>query len=756
LLELHKIPEKKDQKDVLDTSEKQQLVLERLNRYIRPSSYETLSTDEKLEIRDLLNFLRCEICELHQMLRRDGRKLQSPLSTPEGSPERDFAKALQNIKLSDNLLRYLLGTVDESGNDQSFSKLKPEDAVLRAKRLFEDKSTASKFQAETLRSDFNTAATALRQVIEPIVTRTWERCEKLFGIENGLELIKSKPECELPTKLSPHTKSVRAYLWHYMRKFDDYDQVRFPIMYGTEAGETDPVEVFRISPEDAPSLIDEREEIKKPNGRLKLAGTTLHHFGAFLDRMWRQNDIMWGRLDGAERLITAMMPYPYDVNVRKALIKEAHAIILREELSTESRAQLSMLMSEALIRASSGEPIEDAIDRVTRELTDSSPVRTRLASAMTAIFDNDLIKTDDDKLLTFVKLGYSVNRRLDSKAVLETISRSTQTIGGIFENLADKNGLDGRSLSWIARLGQFFWGLVQVAVPNSIRHDLANHWLKLLYMFELVVIVGGILLARPGAQQFGWLAFGITAFLNVLKLLLTDMMRGRKAVRRMGIVIVVSLVSLFLSIGVLKVAGLLGFTIRDHAPLSFLSMLASSLLRRTGPIQPFIVPLLLLAFVGILLAVLNAAEVIDFFKFFRRSSLPKSDDFKPITLRRFKKSAMEKIHRCPDSSGVAYVIPARLSTEPPAAWTSSFLAKWNENHRDRTIRIYRDTIRFSSDLKSVPTVWGQLKAVIADTNSKYSEDLKSQRSDLNKREQGETNRRVEELNNKWNTLKDLS
>lgn len=763
LLELHKIPEKKGQKDTLDTSEKQKLVLERLNRYISPTKYEALSTDEKLEIRDLLNFLRCEICELHKLLRRDGRRLQSPLSTPAGSPEQDFLKALQNIKLSDDLLKYLLGTVDESGNDQSFSKLKAEDAVQRARRLFNDKSIATKFQSESLRSDFNTAATALRKLIEPIVTRTWERCEKVFAIKDGLELIKSEQKsdpkavkCLLPSKLGPHTKSVREYLWHYVKKFDDYDQVRFPIMYGTDAGETDPVEVFRISPEDAPSLINEREESQKPNGRMKLAGTTLHHFGAFLDRMWRQNDIMWGRLDGAERLITAMMPYPYDVNVRKALIKEAHAIILREELSTESRAQLSMLMSEALIRASSGEPIEQAIARVTKELTDSSPVRTRLAAAMTAIFDDDLIKTDDDKLLTFVKLGYNVNRRLDSKAVLETISRSTQTIGGIFENLANKNGLDGRSLSWIARLGQFFWGLVQVAVPNSIRHDLATHWLKLLYMFEIVVIVGGILLARPGAQQFGWLAFGITAFLNVLKLLLTDLMRGRDVIKRVGIVIVVSVASLFLLIGVLKVGGLLGVTIRGYPPLSLLSMLAATVLRRTGPLQPYIVPLLLLAFVGILLAVLNAAEMIDFFGIFRRRSLRKTDDFKPITLRRFKKGAMAQIYRCPDSSGAIYVIPATLSAEPTLAWISSFLAKWNEAHRDRTVRIYRDTIRFSSDLKSVPAVWKQLKSVIAETNKGYANDLTNQQVKLNEQQRDETNRRAEELKNKWETLKDLS
>lgn len=39
----------------------------------------------------------------------------------------------------------------------------------------------------------------------------------------------------------------------------------------------------------------------------KLAGVTLGHFGGFLDRGWRRNDIMWGRLDGAETFLRAVL-----------------------------------------------------------------------------------------------------------------------------------------------------------------------------------------------------------------------------------------------------------------------------------------------------------------------------------------------------------------------------------------------------------------------------------------------------------------
>jgi hypothetical protein len=44
-----------------------------------------------------------------------------------------------------------------------------------------------------------------------------------------------------------------------------------------------------------------------PSGRAlpaqKLAGVQLGHFAAFLKRSWRANDWMWGRLDGAERMV---------------------------------------------------------------------------------------------------------------------------------------------------------------------------------------------------------------------------------------------------------------------------------------------------------------------------------------------------------------------------------------------------------------------------------------------------------------------
>ena len=88
-------------------------------------------------------------------------------------------------------------------------------------------------------------------------------------------------------------------------QFEYYDQIVFPIFYEASVGEAELCEVFRISPRDATSILDENDPAEK---RRKLAGTALFHFGAFLKREWRENDLMWGRLDGAERIIRSILP----------------------------------------------------------------------------------------------------------------------------------------------------------------------------------------------------------------------------------------------------------------------------------------------------------------------------------------------------------------------------------------------------------------------------------------------------------------
>jgi hypothetical protein len=70
----------------------------------------------------------------------------------------------------------------------------------------------------------------------------------------------------------------------------------------SDVAELDEVEVVRVSPLDTDRLTPVGKD-GKPNPRGKLRGVAVMHFGAFFKRAWRENDYLWGRLDGAERLL---------------------------------------------------------------------------------------------------------------------------------------------------------------------------------------------------------------------------------------------------------------------------------------------------------------------------------------------------------------------------------------------------------------------------------------------------------------------
>jgi hypothetical protein len=75
-----------------------------------------------------------------------------------------------------------------------------------------------------------------------------------------------------------------------------YDIATLPLLQDEGFDEFDPVKVDRISPEDCDS-------IRKGGADATLKGIEFNNFGAFFSRSYRENDYLWGRLHGAERLI---------------------------------------------------------------------------------------------------------------------------------------------------------------------------------------------------------------------------------------------------------------------------------------------------------------------------------------------------------------------------------------------------------------------------------------------------------------------
>ena len=87
----------------------------------------------------------------------------------------------------------------------------------------------------------------------------------------------------------------RSLILNYLG-FPFYDIATLPLLQGEGLDEFDPVKVDRIAPDDATA-------IREGGAEATLKGIQFNSFGAFFSRAYRENDYLWGRLHGADRLI---------------------------------------------------------------------------------------------------------------------------------------------------------------------------------------------------------------------------------------------------------------------------------------------------------------------------------------------------------------------------------------------------------------------------------------------------------------------
>jgi patatin-related protein len=121
----------------------------------------------------------------------------------------------------------------------------------------------------------------------------------------------------------------RALLLAYLG-FPYFDTATLPLLQGEGLDEFDPIKVDRIAPDDATAI--------RPGGaEATLKGIQFNSFGAFFSRAYRENDYLWGRLHGAERMIDiCVSTLPASVRMkpgRVAAVKRAafRAILDEEE-----------------------------------------------------------------------------------------------------------------------------------------------------------------------------------------------------------------------------------------------------------------------------------------------------------------------------------------------------------------------------------------------------------------------------------------
>ncbi|MCZ8323780.1 MAG: patatin-like protein [Sphingomonadaceae bacterium] len=133
----------------------------------------------------------------------------------------------------------------------------------------------------------------------------------------------------LAAALRPLPRELRRRVLLTYLGFPFYDTVTLPLLGGENINELDPAKVDRISPDDCNS-------IRTGGAGAMLRGVEFYNFGAFFSRAYRENDYLWGRLHGAERmldLVASALPTGslFDPADLAALKREAFLAILDEE-----------------------------------------------------------------------------------------------------------------------------------------------------------------------------------------------------------------------------------------------------------------------------------------------------------------------------------------------------------------------------------------------------------------------------------------
>lgn len=150
-----------------------------------------------------------------------------------------------------------------------------------------------------------------------------------FARSLNLKPLDDQTEVRLAAAFAEASREVRRTMLLAYLGFPYFDVATLPLLQGEGLDEFDTIKVDRISPDDATS-------IRSGGTEATLKGIQFNSFGAFFSRSYRENDYLWGRLHGAERLIdiiastlpaNMLMPKARIISIKRA----AFSAILDEE-----------------------------------------------------------------------------------------------------------------------------------------------------------------------------------------------------------------------------------------------------------------------------------------------------------------------------------------------------------------------------------------------------------------------------------------
>jgi patatin-related protein len=276
-------------------------------------------------------------------------------------------------------------------------------------------------------------------------------------------------------------KQLRDALRWYYEAYDEIDALLLPLTY-PDLGEVNPVDVIRISPLDAKSLIDESAVRRR-----KLSGASVHHFGGFFDEGFRVNDILWGRLDGAERIITTALPPGHEL--KDVLVEAAQLGIIAEDLLGESRPEW---IDRAIREHSPAGPQSGATPAQLLELLGEGWTDERLGQAL-AVREH---LADD----------YTAPTQSDRRKMLDIVGRGTAITSDVVGAEADRSRSPLKPIFWLGRIGRVVAGLATLATRPSAaelpRVVFRNVVTIAIALGAVLIVVGA--LGLEGVAKAGW------------------------------------------------------------------------------------------------------------------------------------------------------------------------------------------------------------------------------------------------------------
>ncbi len=117
--------------------------------------------------------------------------------------------------------------------------------------------------------------------------------------------------------------------------FPFWDVLLYPVQSLSDVGERDHVEIVRLSPRDT-----HRIPVPAEGKHKKLTGAEKGHFGAFLSRPGREQDYLWGRLDGAERFIGILLDGADEADLERWCEEAFRAILEEDEQALPKASEL--------------------------------------------------------------------------------------------------------------------------------------------------------------------------------------------------------------------------------------------------------------------------------------------------------------------------------------------------------------------------------------------------------------------------------